>query len=154
MLQPTSLQELKALAEQTKGEVIEIPGFLDTQVLRVRVKPVSLVELTQCDLLPNALMLTVNDIIQKQQKGEMFSGKEAAVAKKNMETFTDIVYKAALVEPSYKDFRDAGIELNLIQKRMIAEYAIGDVSTLNRFRQFRKDFESNTASEVLQETTE
>lgn len=154
MLQPTSLQELKELAKQAQGEVIEIPGFSDTQVLKVKVKAVSLVELVQCDILPNPLLITINSIIHRQQKGELLKGKDAAMAKKNMEQFTEIVYKAALVEPSYKDFKDAGIELNLIQKRIIAEYSIGDTSTYNRFRKFRENFESDMASQNLSQTSE
>ncbi|MER3123701.1 hypothetical protein ABQG71_21420, partial [Bacillus altitudinis] len=61
--------------------------------------------------------------------------------------FTEIVYKEALIKPTFKDFEEAGLPLTSIQKRMIAEYAIGDVSTLNRFRKFREGLKSNSPSE-------
>ncbi|WP_071120471.1 hypothetical protein [Romboutsia timonensis] len=148
-MQVTSLEELKQIAKKVNGEVIEIPGFDDMSVLNVKVKRVSLTDLVQCDVLPNILLLEVQKILDKKQKGHEIKGKEYERAVKNLEQFTEIVYKQALIEPSVDDFKSVGLELNKVQKSMIAEYAIGDTSRLERFRAFRESLKNNSASKEL-----
>ena len=135
-MQVTSLEELKQIAKKVNGEVIEIPGFDDMSVLNVKVNRVSLTDLVQCDVLPNILLLEVQKILDKKQKGHEMKGKEYERAVINLEQFTEIVYKQALIEPSVDDFESVGLELNKVQKSMISEYAIGDTSRLERFRAF------------------
>ncbi len=148
-MQVTSLEELKQIAKKAKGEVIEIPGFDDMSVLNVKVRRVSLTDLVQCDVLPNILLLEVQKILDKKQKGQEMKGKEYERAVKNLEQFTEIVYKQALIEPSVDDFKSVGLELNKVQKSMIAEYAIGDTSRLERFRAFRESLKNNSTSKEL-----
>lgn len=148
-MQVTSLEELKQIAKKANGEVIEIPGFDDMSVLNVKVKRVSLTDLVQCDVLPNILLLEVQKILDKKQKGHEMKGKEYERAVKNLEQFTEIVYKQALIEPSVDDFKSVGLELNKVQKSMIAEYAIGDTSRLERFRAFRENLKNNITSKEL-----
>ena len=148
-MQATSLEELKQIAKIANGEVIEIPGFDDMSVLNVKVKRVSLTDLVQCDVLPNILLLEVQKILDKKQKGYEIKGKEYERAVKNLEQFTEIVYKQALIEPSVGDFESVGLELNKVQKSMIAEYAIGDTSRLDRFRAFRENLKNNSTSKEL-----
>lgn len=148
-MQVTSLEELKQIAKKVNGEVIEIPGFDDMSVLNVKVKRVSLTDLVQCDVLPNILLLEVQKILDKKQKGHEMKGKEYERAVKNLEQFTEIVYKQALIEPSVDDFESVGLELNKIQKSMISEYAIGDTSRLERFRAFRESLKNNSTSKEL-----
>jgi hypothetical protein len=148
-MQVTSLEELKQIAKKVNGEVIEIPGFDDMSVLNVKVKRVSLTDLVQCDVLPNILLLEVQKILDKKQKGHEMKGKEYERAVKNLEQFTEIVYKQALIEPSVDDFESVGLELNKVQKSMISEYAIGDTSRLERFRAFRESLKNNSTSKEL-----
>ena len=148
-MQVTSLEELKQIAQKVNGEVIEIPGFDDMSVLNVKVKRVSLTDLVQCDVLPNILLLEVQKILDKKQKGHEMKGKEYERAVKNLEQFTEIVYKQALIEPSVDIFESVGLELNKVQKSMIAEYAIGDTSRLERFRAFRENLKNNSTSKEL-----
>lgn len=148
-MQVTSLEELKQISKKVNGEVIEIPGFDDMSVLNVKVKRVSLTDLVQCDVLPNILLLEVQKILDKKQKGHEMKGKEYERAVKNLEQFTEIVYKQALIEPSVDDFESVGLELNKVQKSMIAEYAIGDTSRLERFRAFRESLKNNSTSKEL-----
>ena len=148
-MQVTSLEELKQIAKKVNGEVIEIPGFDDMSVLNVKVKRVSLTDLVQCDVLPNILLLEVQKILDKKQKGHEMKGKEYERAVKNLEHFTEIVYKQALIEPSVDDFESVGLELNKVQKSMISAYAIGDTSRLERFRAFRESLKNNSTSKEL-----
>ena len=148
-MQVTSLEELKQIAKKVNGEVIEIPGFDDMSVLNVKVKRVSLTDLVQCDVLPNILLLEVQKILDKKQKGHEMKGKEYERAVKNLEQFTEIVYKQALIEPSVDDFESVGLELNKVQKSMISEYAIGDKSRLERFLAFRESLKNNSTSKEL-----
>lgn len=145
-----SLQELKKL-KQKIYETIEIPGFDDHSAIPVDVKKVSLMDLVDCKVLPNPLLMSVNAIFARQQKGPSPSTKELAIWENQLKEFTEIVYKEALVSPTPKNFEEAGLPLNSIQKRMIAEYAIGDVSTLNRFRKFREGLKNNSPSEGVSE---
>lgn len=148
-MQVTSLEELKQIAQKVNGEIIEIPGFDDMSVLNVKVRRISLTDLVQCDVLPNVLLLEVQKILDKKQKGHEMKGKEYERAIKNLEQFTEIVYKQALIEPSVSDFESVGLELNKVQKSMIAEYAIGDTSRLERFRAFRESLKNNIAGKEL-----
>lgn len=145
----TSLEELKQISKKVNGEIIEIPGFDDISVLNVKVRRVSLTDLVQCDVLPNVLLLEVQKILDKKQKNKEIKGKEYTKAVKNLEQFTEIVYKESLIEPSVDDFKSVGLELNKIQKTMIAEYAIGDTSRLERFRTFRENIKNNITSQKL-----
>ena len=148
-MQVTSLEELKQIAQKVNGEIIEIPGFDDMSVLNVKVRRVSLTDLVQCDVLPNVLLLEVQKILDKKQKNEEIKGDEYTKGVKNLEQFTEIVYKQALIEPSVSDFESVGLELNKVQKSMIAEYAIGDTSRLERFRAFRESLKNNSAGKEL-----
>ena len=148
-MQVTSLEELKQIAQKVNGEIIEIPGFDDMSVLNVKVRRISLTDLVQCDVLPNVLLLEVQKILDKKQKNEEIKGDEYTKAVKNLEQFTEIVYKQALIEPSVSDFESVGLELNKVQKSMIAEYAIGDTSRLERFRAFRESLKNNSAGKEL-----
>lgn len=149
-MKPISLQELKQLKKQIY-EVIEIPGFDGQGAIPVEVKKVSLMDLVECKILPNPLLMAVNSIVVRQQKGPEPSEKELKMWEKQLDEFTDIVYKEALISPTYKDFEEAELPLSNIQKKMIAEYAIGDVTRLNRFRKFREDLKSNNSSEGVSE---
>lgn len=148
-MQVTSLEELKQIAQKVNGEIIEIPGFDDMTTLNVKVRRVSLTDLVQCDVLPNVLLLEVQKILDKKQKGIEMKDKEHRRAAKNLEQFTEIVYKQALLEPNVEDFKSVGLELNKVQKSMISEYAIGDTSRLERFRAFRENLKNNSSSKKL-----
>ncbi|MGL4253156.1 MAG: hypothetical protein ACRCR2_03735 [Fusobacteriaceae bacterium] len=148
-----SLEELQQIASERQGEELEIPGFTDTSVMTVKVRKISLLELVQEGVLPNPLLLAVNAIIKKQNDGEVWEGEQLERVSSTMGNFTEIVYKAALVEPTADTFISLGLELTQIQKRIIAEYSIGDVSTLERFRKFRADYENTMASQEVQQTT-
>lgn len=153
MMKAISLQELKKLKQEVY-ETIEIPGFNDQSAIPVDVKKVSLMDLSECKILPNSLLMSVNAIFVRQQKGPAPSEKELAAWEQQLREFTEIVYKEALIQPTFKDFEEAGLPLTSIQKRMIAEYAIGDVSTLNRFRKFREGLKNNSSSEGVQQKTQ
>lgn len=143
-----TLEQLKNLKE-SNSSVIEIPGFTDDQAIGVRVKKVSLLELTQCGVLPNALLVAVNNIFVRRSRGDEFTTEEVQIYEKQMEEFTEVVYKAALIEPTAEDFDSVGMPLTKIQKRVIAEYSIGDTSTLERFRKYRESIANNSDGQEL-----
>ena len=148
-----SIEELKQIAKQQEGEIITLPGFTDDTTVNVKVKRVSLMDLVQCEILPNPLLIQVNAIFHKRQAGHEFTKKEEEVSKEQLEKFTDIVYRNALVEPTIETFNEVGLKLTEVQKRLIAEYAIGDTSRLNQFRKVRENIKNNSTSSNVPQTS-
>lgn len=130
-LKVTSIEELKKFAN---GEIVELPGFVADKPFCVRLKRVSMLSLCKAGKIPNTLLVKAN---------ELFSGgvpKVANVGIKDegmMEELFDImtiICKESLVEPSYKELEENGIELTDEQQMAIFSYTQRGVQSLEPFR--------------------
>ena len=122
----TTIDDLK---EYAKGQVVQLPSFADGQPLIVRMKRPSLMILAKSGKIPNKLLKTAT---------EMFNGEGAADdedfdALSKTFDLLEIICEASLVEPKYKDFKSAGIDLSDEQLIAIFNYTQRGIEALNSF---------------------
>lgn len=127
----TTIQEL---LEYKKGQFVQLPDFAEGMPFFARLRRPSLMALAKSGKIPNALISTAN---------RLFAGK--GVDEKNSEIMPELLgvletmCEAAFVEPSYKDMRDAGIELTDQQMMAIFNYTQEGIKALEPFRRGSTD---------------
>ena len=123
----TSIQSLKKYAE---GSEVELSGFVNRETITVRLKRPSLFGLAESGKIPNPLLrvaagLFKNGVTQTAGEGESFKDTASLVVQ---------VAKAALVEPTYDDFAEAGLTLTDTQLLEIYHFTQTGVELMSRFR--------------------
>lgn len=122
----TSIDELKKVA---KGELVELPPFFDGTEFVVRLKRPSMLALAKSGRIPNALLSSAQEI---------FNGKNKATTSPDqlakMYDLCKVMAEAAMLEPTYKELEDAGIELTDTQLLTIFNYTQTGVKNLDSFR--------------------
>ena len=126
LMKVTTVDDLK---EYAKGQIVQLPSFADGQPLIVRMKRPSLMILAKSGKIPNKLLKTAT---------EMFNGEGAADdedfdALSKTFDLLEIICEASLVEPKYKDFKSAGIDLSDEQLIAIFNYTQRGIEALNSF---------------------
>lgn len=131
-LKVTSIEELKKVA---LGELVELPGFTSDSKFVARLKRPSMLAMTKSGKIPNELLLEAN---------KLFVSGTAAVATQNqmddkmmndLFSILEIICQESFVEPSYKELKEAGIELTDEQQMFVFAYAQRGVEALKSFRQ-------------------
>lgn len=131
-LKVTSIEELKKVA---LGELVELPGFTKDSSFVARLKRPSMLAMTKSGKIPNELLVEAN---------KLFVNGTAAVATQNqmdekmmndLFSILEIICQESFVEPSYKELKEAGIELTDEQQMFVFSYAQRGVEALKSFRQ-------------------
>ena len=122
----TSFADLQRYA---RGTVVELPDFADGQPFVARMRRPSLMALVKVGKIPNKLLITAN---------EMFNGKQSDTDDENilgnMFDVMEVICEAALIEPSYKQIEEAGMELSDNQMMAIFNYTQVGIDALENFR--------------------
>jgi len=127
-LKITTPDELKTFAD---GEIVELPPFISGQKLVVRMRRPSMMVLMKSGKIPNALLSTANSIFaENANKDSTLNNPEFF---KEMLEIMDIIAEASLLEPTFKDFKDAGLELTDEQYMAIFNYTQRGVRALEPF---------------------
>lgn len=122
----TTIDDLK---EYAKGQIVQLPSFADGQPLIVRMKRPSLMILAKSGKIPNKLLKTATEMFN----GEGSADNEDLDALSKTFELLEIICEASLVEPKYKDFRSAGIDLSDEQLIAIFNYTQRGIEALNSF---------------------
>lgn len=133
-----NIEELRKLANPT----IEIPGFSPGTTIKVKVQQPKLLKMAREGEIPNALL----NIASAMVTGEKVKIKEDTTDEekiKIMNDTMDLYCMACLVEPKYEEFKDIMTD---DQKGTIFQWAIGQVSDLNSFRNEKPNGNSNKSS--------
>lgn len=126
--QVTSINELKGYMQ---GEIVELPPFADGQTFVAKLKRPSLLTLVKNGKIPNTLLKTANDLFYGNVKDdEIATGDTLA---KIFNVF-DIICEASFVEPTYKQMKEANIELTDDQLMFVFNYSQQGVKALEPFR--------------------
>lgn len=112
---PISITNIDTLKRYSKGMVVELPSFAEGQPFIVRLARPSLMSMAAEGKIPNPLMSTVT---------KMFFGKisDAAVDLTEWYQVMEIFAEACLMEPTYKQIKEAGISLTDEQYLNIFNY--------------------------------
>lgn len=125
----TSIEQLKQYAQ---GEVIELPPFAPRQPFVAKLKRPSLLAMAKSGKIPNNLLVKTNELF-------MNDGTAANVSDDNMlkEIFSviDTIAGEVFVQPTYKEIKEAGIELTDEQMLFIFNYTQTGVKNLENFRE-------------------
>jgi hypothetical protein len=119
------------LVRYKDGVIVEFPPFAEGQPFIARIRRPSLLALVKSGKIPNQLVAAANSL---------FNGSALPVdkeGKSNMEQFygiLDNVAEAAFLEPTYKEIKDAGIELADDQYIFLFNYTQTGVENLKSFR--------------------
>lgn len=126
--QVTTLSQLASFA---KGAIVQLPDFAEGMPFIARMRRPSLLALAKFGKIPNNLLTTA---------GQLFSGDAAATDADNSEMLADmynvceIIAEASLIEPTFGQIREAGMELTDEQLLAIFNYTQSGVSALESFR--------------------
>ena len=125
----TSIEELK---NYSKGEIVKLPDFAEGQHFYAKLRRPSLLAMAQRGEIPNTLLEAANNLF--------VSGNVNTTNKIDSETLTkmfgviDLICEASFIEPTYKELKEAGIELTDDQMTFIFNYSQTGVKSLENFR--------------------
>lgn len=130
-LQITSIDQLK---KYSVGQVVELPAFGDGQPFVARLRRPSMMALAKSGRIPNELLNSANSLFLKGTSGvaERSQFDDATLSK--LFDVVDLLCDASFVEPTYKELKDAGIELTDDQYMFVFNYTQNGVQALDSFR--------------------
>lgn len=132
MTQDLKVTDLSQLLKAKEGEVVQLPPFNGNVPFVARVKQPSLVKLISGGAFPNELLSLAHAVFEGDEKPlqkEMKSAKGLDKVYRTME----ILAENALIEPSYQELKEAGIELSDLQLSALMAYCQRGVKMLEYF---------------------
>lgn len=122
----TTIEELKSYAQ---GQMVDLPPFGEGQPFRARLRRPSLMALVKSGKIPNRLLVTANKLFMEKGVDE----KDTEFMPQALDVFEALV-EASFVSPTYKELKEAGIELTDDQMMFVFSYTQQGVKALERFR--------------------
>lgn len=122
----TSISDIK---KYTQGTVVKLPSFDGEHPFYAKLKRPSLLVMVKTGKIPNSL---INQATQLFQKGAGSLGKDNTVS--DMYDIMETICEAAMVQPTYKEIKDAGLVLTDEQMMAIFSYTQQGVKALEQFR--------------------
>ena len=129
----TNITELKQYA---KGSVVELPPFAEDQPFIARVKRPSLLGMVKSGKIPNSLILKTNELFSNSQ--EAFNPDDDKMMS-DMYDVMELIVRETLVEPTYEQIKEAGLELTDDQIMYLFNYGQQGVKALETFRTKSED---------------
>ena len=129
----TNITELKQYA---KGSVVELPPFAEDQPFIARVKRPSLLGMEKSGKIPNSLISKTNELFSNAQ--EAFNPDDDKMMS-DMYDVMELIVRETLVEPTYEQIKEAGLELTDDQMMYLFNYGQQGVKALETFRTKSED---------------
>lgn len=127
-LKVTSFEELQKYA---RGNVVRFSDFSDGQPFVARVRRPSLLALAKAGRIPNRLLNTATGLFGRG--GAIVNDGDENVLSELYEV-CKVIAEAALIEPTFKQIEEAGIELSDQHLVEIFRYTQRGIDALNSFR--------------------
>lgn len=127
-LKITSVSDLHVYGQ---GRVVRLPDFAEGQPFVVRIRRPSMLVLAKQGKIPNSLLASANSL---------FSAGSGGLDADNPKMLADvydvceIIAEASLLDPTYQQIKDAGIELSDNQMMAIFSYTQNGIRALESFR--------------------
>ena len=125
-----SVTPLETIRIASQGNLVTIPGFDSNETFTVRLRRPNLFSFLKSGKIPNPLLETANGLFLGKGKGNNLSPKDMSDVYDLMSVFCN----ECMVEPTYKELTDAGVELTHEQMQAVMVYATGGVKPLKSFR--------------------
>ena len=126
------ISNINDLLKAKEGEVVQLPPFNGDVPFVARVKQPSLVKLIAGNSFPNELLTLAHAVFEGDEKPLQKEMKTAKGLDKVYRTM-EILAESALVEPTYQELKDAGIELTDLQLSSLMAYCQKGVEILKYF---------------------
>ena len=117
------------LLKYSRGELVEFPPFAENQPFVARLKRPSMMVLMKTGKIPNSLLSTANALFSGTSNVE----EDENFYKEILEVI-EVVAEAAFLEPTWREIKDAGIELTDDQMTFLFNYTQKGVKALEPFR--------------------
>lgn len=131
----TSIEQLK---QYSLGEVVELPGFGESQKFFARLKRPSMLGLVKAGKIPNQLLDPATKLFQNGVNSVTIKSLGDG-AMSDIFGVMDVILDESFVEPTYKQIKDAGIELTDEQIMFVFGYTQNGVEQLKSFRKQQGD---------------
>lgn len=128
--------ELSKLIESAKGEIVQLPGFTEDVPFFARVRKPSLLGLVKTGKIPNSLLVKTNELFV--QDGTGFDTDDTNMMADLCDVL-DVIAQETLVEPSYDDLKNNGVELTDQQRTALFSYSQQGIKALEPFRTVEED---------------
>lgn len=116
-----SVTSMTGLRDAAGGVEVSVPGFTSGEIITLKIKRPSLIEMAAQGRIPNPLMSTAAQLFKSGAKKEINEMSDGDKFKELAEAIHCVV-KAALVEPSYEELTNNGVELTDVQLLYIYDY--------------------------------
>lgn len=130
--QSSNVTTVEELASYAKGMVVDLPPFAPDMPLRARVRRPSMLSLAKQGKIPNELLSSAIELFTKGRIGVADENQSKALS--NMYKVCKIIAEATLLEPTVKDFEEAGLEFTDDQLTTIYAFSQQGVEALKAFR--------------------
>ena len=122
------------MLRSSQGELVDLPGFNDGEVLTVRLRRPSMLNMIKSGKIPNELLTDANRLFSKgtssMADNNVISNPESL---RDMMQLLETVCENAFVEPTYQEIVGRGIELTDSQMLAVFEYTQNGVANLKSF---------------------
>lgn len=129
--QPMNITSFADLQSYAAGTVVRFPDFAEGQPFVARVRRPSMLVLAKQGKIPNTLLTAAGELFSKGGAG-MDSDNENMLA--DVYGICEVIAKATLMQPTYEDITNAGMELSDDQIMAIFNYTQNGVKALESFR--------------------
>ena len=127
---PLAVTSISSLKRQSSGELVQLPGFTEEEDFVARMRRPSLLAMVKKGKIPNTLLSEATELFSN---GTSTIGKDGSGLEDLMQV-VEIICEASLVEPTWKEIQDAGIELTDEQMMAIFSYSQRGVAGVRQFR--------------------
>ena len=125
----SDITSISDIMKYTSGTIVRLPDFADGQEFVAKVKRPSMLYLMKSGKIPNTLL---NQATALFKSGAGSLGKASTV--EDLYEIMEIILEEALVQPSYKEIKEAGIILSDDQIMAIYSYTQNGIKALENFR--------------------
>jgi len=136
---------LETFCMASRGKLVEIPGFAPGETLTVRLRQPNLLTLVRLGKIPNPLL---THMLQQSPGAKADTAVTPEKLRMTAEML-DLFCEAALIEPTYRELKENGVELTQEQMSEIANFAQGGVTTWESFRDETRNVPSGNDGENL-----
>jgi len=125
-LKVSTIQEL---LEVSQGELVQLPPFKEGTTFVVRMKRPSMMNLVRTGKIPNSLVKSASKLFN----GKGVDDRNDKAMSQAFDVF-ETLCEASMLEPTYKQLQEAGIELTDEQLMAVFNYTQRGVKALEPFR--------------------
>ena len=125
----SDITSIADIVKYTAGSIVRLPDFADGQEFIAKLKRPSMLGLMKSGRIPNSLL---NQATQLFKSGAASLGKNNTV--EDLYDIMEIILEEAFVTPSYKEIKDAGVQLSDDQVMAVFGYTQNGIKALENFR--------------------